>query len=92
MCGVRLKRFARLKSPGAGRPRNSRRGAGATVRLLSFFEWVGFFAPLADAAIHGDDVGVAHFLEVVGGQRATLGNPHLVQQTITKMLSRLWRA
>jgi hypothetical protein len=34
-----------------------------------FFQRVALLAPIADSAVHGNDVGVAHFLQVVGGQR-----------------------
>ncbi len=30
---------------------------------------VASFAPIANSAVHGNDVGVSHFLQIVGGQR-----------------------
>src|SRR5258708_1844516 len=39
--------------------------------LPRFLQRVAAFAPIADSAVHRDDVGVSHFLQVVGGQRGT---------------------
>src|SRR6266852_9078964 len=45
--------------------------ANRRCTLLRSFEWISFFAPIADSAVHRNDVGVSHFLQVVGGQRGT---------------------
>jgi hypothetical protein len=51
-----------------GRERGAPGTAGATIRLLRFFQRERLFAPLANAAIHGNNVGVTHLLQVVGGE------------------------
>src|SRR5437764_10728033 len=43
----------------------ARAGAAAVALLVN---GVARFTPGAHAAVHGDDVGVAHLLQVVGGQ------------------------
>src|SRR5258708_20612216 len=37
--------------------------------LPRFLQRVAAFAPIADSAIHGNDVGVSHLLQVIRGQR-----------------------
>src|SRR5258708_10343473 len=39
--------------------------------LPRFLQRAAAFAPIADPAIHGNDVGVSHLWQVVGGQRGT---------------------
>src|SRR5260370_37055391 len=48
-------------------------GRSFTVRryLPPLLQRITPFAPIADSAVHGDDVGVSHFLQVVGSQRGT---------------------
>src|ERR1700692_1478129 len=49
----------------------------STIRLLArrylprLLQWVAPFAPIADSAIHRDDVGVSHFLQIIGSQRGS---------------------
>src|SRR4029077_4525653 len=49
----------------------------STIRLLArrhlprLLQRVAPFAPIADSAVHRDDVGVPHFLKIVGGQRGS---------------------
>src|SRR5690348_4633146 len=38
---------------------------------LGLREWISFFAPTANSAVHREHVGVSHFLQVVGGQSGT---------------------
>src|SRR5712692_4910091 len=38
-------------------------------RVTSIFERVAPFAPIANSAVHGNDIRVSHFLQVIGGQR-----------------------
>ena len=39
------------------------------IGIWSFIKRVAFLAPVADAATHGEDIRVAHLLQVVGRQR-----------------------
>src|SRR5271157_5230063 len=43
----------------------------ARRRIPLLLEWVAPLAPIADAAVHGNDVGVSHLLQVIGCQRGT---------------------
>src|SRR5271167_1814120 len=54
-----------------------RRSFRSAVRLLArrylprLLQRVALFAPLADSAVHGNDIRVSHLLQVIGGQRGT---------------------
>ena len=50
----------------AGELRTPERRGHCLPRL---FQRVAPFAPVADSAVHGNDIGVSHFLQVIGGQR-----------------------
>src|SRR6202163_5064325 len=41
------------------------------VDLPLLLQWVAPSAPIADSAVHRDNVGVSHFLEIIGGQRGS---------------------
>src|ERR1700704_6839834 len=76
---LRLKTFVILRVPGGLRfyelshyrrfTRSVRLPARRYLPLL--LQRVSLSAPIADSAVHGDDVGVSHFLQVIGGQRGT---------------------
>src|SRR5208337_2944584 len=50
-------------------PLVERRGGLRAALLL--LQRVTLFAPIADSAVHGNDIRVSHFLQVIGGQRGT---------------------
>src|SRR5579871_719374 len=54
-----------------GMRRDSTRALKPGHGVLLLYQRVSFFAPAPDAAIHRDDIGVSHFLQVVGRQRGT---------------------
>ena len=37
--------------------------------LSRLLQRIATFAPVANSAVHGNDVGIPHFLQVIGGQR-----------------------